>query len=466
MSGGTPGPDPPPPSDDPGGSRLANTRTSRPAGPDPPPPGGVPLVLRAAVSLGLLVGLAAWLDAGAVVSRLASLRPSWVLAALAVSVVQVAVLAWRWSFTARRLAVDLPWSVAWREYYLSIFLNQVLPGGVLGDVARAWRQVRSQVRLHAPGGPAVRAVVFERLSAQMVMTTVAGVSVFFLPVGAASGFRPVLIGAGLAAGALVVALAAWTRRRPAGRPAAGRAEERCGRPVGDGEGRLEPPATNRRGRGFTSAKLPTRPQGRAGTLGGAGTARTVGESVGCQAARQRFHVGETSDARPQGRAGTLGGAGVRGGERRGLPAGRSGAERSRQATLGGLGRVLAEVGAAHLTPGAFAAQVVSAAVVVATYLTTFVLAARAVGVETPLSILLPLVAPVLMSMLIPVTVAGWGLREGAAAVLWGVAGLTAADGVAVSVAYGLLVLAGSTPGAVFLAAGLRRGRSFSEASRG
>ena len=65
-------------------------------------------------------------------------------------------------------------------------------------------------------------------------------------------------------------------------------------------------------------------------------------------------------------------------------------------------------------------------------------------------VFLPLVAPVLMTMLIPVTVAGWGLREGTAAVLWGVVGLTAADGVLVSVAYGLLVLFGSLPGAVFL----------------
>ena len=97
--------------------------------------------------------------------------------------------------------------------------------------------------------------------------------------------------------------------------------------------------------------------------------------------------------------------------------------------------------------------------VVATYLATYLVAARAVGVETPLPVLLPLVAPVLMSMLIPVTVAGWGLREGAAAVLWGAVGLTAADGVLVSVAYGLLVLAGSAPGAVFLTVGLRRGRS-------
>ena len=313
-------------------------------------PGRVPLLLRAAVSLGLLAGLAVWLDAGAVASRLASMRPSWVLVALALSALQVAVLAWRWSFTARRLGVDLPWPVAWREYYLSIFLNQVLPGGVLGDVARAWRHARSQVRVQAPRGPAVRAVVFERLSAQVVMTTAAGVSLLFLPVTVAPGSRPVMIAAGLLAGGLVVALVVWMRRQ------------------------------------------------------------------------------------------------------------------SSEWSL--FGPILAEVGAAHLTPGAFVAQLASAMVVVATYLATYLVAARAVGVETPLPVLLPLVAPVLMSMLIPVTVAGWGLREGAAAVLWGAVGLTAADGVVVSVAYGLLVLAGSAPGALFLAFGLRRGRARAGAPAG
>jgi hypothetical protein len=114
------------------------------------------------------------------------------------------------------------------------------------------------------------------------------------------------------------------------------------------------------------------------------------------------------------------------------------------------GQVMADLGAAHLSGPVFVAQLVSAMIVVSTYLGTYLVAARAVGVETPVLVLLPLVAPVLMTMLIPVTVAGWGLREGAAAVLWGAVGLTVADGVVVSVAYGLLVLVSSLPGAVFL----------------
>ena len=252
------------------------------------------------------------------------------------------VLAWRWSFTARRLGVDLPFLVAWREYYLSIFLNQVLPGGIAGDVTRAWRQARSRDHLREASGPAVRAVVFERLSAQVVMTTVAVLSLLFLPVTVGRNSGSVMVGAGLLSAGIVVAVFVWVHR---------------------------------------------------------------------------------------------------------------------QSSVGSLtGRVIAEVGAAHLSPSAFTAQLISAIIVVSTYLITYLVAAKAVGVETPPLVLLPLVGPVLMSMLIPVTVAGWGLREGVAAILWGAVGLAVGDGVVVSVAYGLLVLLGSLPGAGLLLASV--GRSF------
>ena len=84
------------------------------------------------------------------------------------------------------------------------------------------------------------------------------------------------------------------------------------------------------------------------------------------------------------------------------------------------------------------------------YVLVFLVSARAVGIETPLGTLVPLIPPVLMTMLIPVSVAGWGVREAAAAALWAGAGLTPEDGAAVSVAYGLLVLVSSAPGLLVL----------------
>ena len=126
-------------------------------------------VFRLGVSVGLMLGLAWWFNPSEVVGPLVQMRPGWVLLAVLISFAQIVMLAWRWQFTARHLGVELAFPVAWREYYLSIFLNQVLPGGVMGDVSRAWRHARAQHRELEQSGPAVRAVVFERLSAQVVM---------------------------------------------------------------------------------------------------------------------------------------------------------------------------------------------------------------------------------------------------------------------------------------------------------
>jgi uncharacterized membrane protein YbhN (UPF0104 family) len=121
-------------------------------------------------------------------------------------------------------------------------------------------------------------------------------------------------------------------------------------------------------------------------------------------------------------------------------------------------RFWADTRRAVFSADAFAAQLVSALSVVGSYIAVFVVAARAVGVETPIASILPLVAPVLMTMLIPLTVAGWGIREAAATALWGLTGLTPEDGAAISVTYGLLVLVSSAPGLAVLMQNLIGGR--------
>jgi hypothetical protein len=58
-------------------------------------------------------------------------------------------------------------------------------------------------------------------------------------------------------------------------------------------------------------------------------------------------------------------------------------------------------------------------------------------------------------MAVPLNVAGWGVREGAAAQAFVLVGASAAQGVAVATTYGVLALAATLPGAVVL---LRRPR--------
>lgn len=297
-------------------------------------------VARLAVSVGVLAALAAFLEPDRILSRLGEARPSWVVLALGISVLQVAASAWRWRFTVRRLGIGLPFREALREYYLATFLNQVLPGGVAGDVSRAWRHTRVRGVAGDRKGTAVRGVVLERASGQLVMTAAAGASILALPLPAPAA--PVVLAGGVAAGAvLAVAIVVALRRR--------------------GGGSVLPRTARRSWREFRTALL---------------------------------------------------------------------------------GRE------------AITAQLVSSGVVVASCIAMYLTVARAIGVEEPFPVLLPLVAPILVAMLVPFSVAGWGVREGAAAALWATAGLPAAEGVAVSVTYGVLVLVSSLPGGLVLARGL------------
>lgn len=98
-------------------------------------------------------------------------------------------------------------------------------------------------------------------------------------------------------------------------------------------------------------------------------------------------------------------------------------------------------------------------VAVAAHAGTLLVAARAVGVPAPAGTLLPLALLVLLAMSVPTNIGGWGPREGVAAWVFGAAGLGAQRGVAVAVAYGVMVFVAGLPGAVVLVvAALRRRR--------
>jgi uncharacterized membrane protein YbhN (UPF0104 family) len=100
---------------------------------------------------------------------------------------------------------------------------------------------------------------------------------------------------------------------------------------------------------------------------------------------------------------------------------------------------------------ALPALVLTSALVVAGHTTTFIIAARTAGVTAPVSRLLPLALLSLLAMVLP-SVAGWGPREGVTARAFAAAGLGADQGAATAVAYGVLVLAASLPGALVLVA--------------
>ncbi len=289
-----------------------------------------------ATRLMLAVGLCAlvWHLAGgdAAAKALISADPRWLAAAGLALTIQTFVCAARWQVTAAGLGIPLPRPIALREYYLSQLVNQLLPGGVLGDAGRAMR-TRGAAGLIASG----QAVVFERLAGQLALLVVLVVA-FAATLWAPGGLdwpdwvaRPLLWAGGAA---LILVIGLWASRD----------------------------------------RLPT-------------ALRTQG----------------TAFARAVAARGVL----------------------QRQLALS----------------------------LVATLCNIAAFGFCAWAVSAPLSIpaMLALVPLILLSMVLPLTIAGWGVREGAAVALLPLAGVSSADALATSIAFGLIFLGSTLLGGTFLA---------------
>ena len=297
--------------------------------------------LRWLFSLAVLAALLAWLDPRAVAEQIIAIEIGWLLAALLFSVIQILLSAWRWRFTARQLELPLGWRQAVSEYYLAGFVNQVLPGGVLGDAWRAHRHARASDST----GPAWRAVIIERASGQLVVAVAALAIIVLTPtwrnalagVWTSIGPIPAIIGTALVV--VVTLLLTW---------------------------RL----------------------------------------------LSRF--------RPD------------------------------------LIQVFREdIVRALLSPRVLPIQLLLSMLIVFSYMLIFALTARGIGIELPFGWLLAVALPVLLAMLIPITVAGWGLREATAAAVWMAMGLPAEQGVAVAMAYGVVIFLASLPGILVFAGPIR-----------
>jgi uncharacterized membrane protein YbhN (UPF0104 family) len=114
--------------------------------------------------------------------------------------------------------------------------------------------------------------------------------------------------------------------------------------------------------------------------------------------------------------------------------------------------VVADVRNGVLRRNALPTVVFASALVCIGHAATFLVAARAAGVDTPASRLLPLALLAVLAMVLP-SIGGWGPREGATAWVFSAAGLGADRGATTAVAYGVLVLAASLPGAIVLVVG-------------
>ena len=256
----------------------------------------------------------------------------WLVLAAAALVLQIVFSALRWRLTAAQLGVRLDKKTAVREYFLSQAVNQTLPGGVIGDAARAFRS-RSQAGLVVSG----QAVFLERMAGLSVliavMLTAFGLtSVFGLIYW--PGWLLALLGLFLVI-LIVLVVAFW--------------------------------ATTKTSRGKIKK---------------------------------------------------------------------------------GLSSIIQASKIALLAPSVRWAQLSLSLATVITNIAGFTFVAWAIGSDLSFFAALALVPLILLAMLIPLTISGWGIRESAAVILFPLVGLPGVEGLASSFAFGLLSLAVTAPGVI------------------
>jgi uncharacterized membrane protein YbhN (UPF0104 family) len=114
---------------------------------------------------------------------------------------------------------------------------------------------------------------------------------------------------------------------------------------------------------------------------------------------------------------------------------------------------------ALLRPAVAGPAVLASFVSTAGHAAVFIVAVRTVGVHAGPAVLVAIALTVLVGSAVPLSVAGWGPREGVTAGAFALAGLGSATGLTVSVVFGVLAAVATVPGiAVLLADGVVRRR--------
>lgn len=162
--------------------------------------------LRLAFGAAIVAGTVGIVGAGSLLRGLTAVSPAAIAAAVLLTAVATGAAVWRWRTVARELGLPVPWRAALAAYYRSQFVNSVLPGGVIGDLHRAYRH-------GAPRGElalAARSVATERIAGQLVQAGATVAVLAALGLASSHGGWPAAVvrGSGAAAASIVVALVA------------------------------------------------------------------------------------------------------------------------------------------------------------------------------------------------------------------------------------------------------------------
>ena len=102
---------------------------------------------------------------------------NYIILIVFISFIQYILSAYRWKYISKYTNLNISLSNSIKFYYISTFMNNILPGGIMGDIFRIYHHVENKKEILRIGG-SFQSVIFERLSGQLML-----LSFFILSLG-------------------------------------------------------------------------------------------------------------------------------------------------------------------------------------------------------------------------------------------------------------------------------------------
>jgi uncharacterized protein (TIRG00374 family) len=126
----------------------------------------IALLAKIIVSVLLLIWVISRIDIGNLIILLGKVEWYTVLLAILIIEIQTILLSWRWTRIVYLLGGQLSFALAARLTFFGVFMNQVLPTSIGGDVIRVWGMHRHDSK----SGISFSSVVIERLTGMLALS--------------------------------------------------------------------------------------------------------------------------------------------------------------------------------------------------------------------------------------------------------------------------------------------------------
>ena len=106
---------------------------------------------------------------------------NYVYIIILLSFIQYILSAYRWMYISKITKLNISFYYSLKFYYISSFMNNVLPGGIVGDIYRIYYTSDDNKNI-LRAGKSLQSVVFERLSGQVMLLVIfiLSLSIYFL----------------------------------------------------------------------------------------------------------------------------------------------------------------------------------------------------------------------------------------------------------------------------------------------